>query len=77
MWIVADEEPICDECEEARQPLLAEIDRLKAELAKFHECDETSACHDDEGMIHTLRATPGVSLSEPLRVRKVYHKTGE
>lgn len=28
-------DPICDECDKAREPLLAEIERLKAELAKF------------------------------------------
>ena len=38
-------DPICENCDEARQPLLAEIERLKAELAKFHECN-----FDEDGM---------------------------
>lgn len=32
-------DPICENCDEARQPLLAEIERLKADLAKFHRCE--------------------------------------
>jgi hypothetical protein len=80
------DEAICKRCEDSRQHLLDELDELdelrrevrelRAELTKFHECDETSACHDDEGMLHTLRAAPGTSLSEPLCIRKVYHKDG-
>lgn len=82
--VAYDEVEVCESCRELRhryveelEGLEAEIERLKAELAKFHECNESAGCHDDEGMVHTLRVTPGTSLGEPLRVRTVYHKEGE
>ena len=66
MWILVDAEPICDECEEARQPLLAEIERLKAELAKFHECD-----FDEDGM---ATACDGYGVNH--HSVQVWHKNG-
>jgi hypothetical protein len=35
-WVaIGSSAPLCNGCKEARQPLLAEIERLKAELAKW------------------------------------------
>jgi hypothetical protein len=79
MWIVDGEEPICDECDEARQPLLAEIERLKAELAKFHKCDDSNGCCDEFGSVHIVDATDNSFVYDYRgeTMRAVYHKVDE
>ncbi len=57
-------DPICEECEEARKPLLAEIERLKAELAKFYECEPDARCLSPVWFVSIHRH------AQP----KVYHK---
>jgi hypothetical protein len=62
--------PFCENCDDQRQPLLAEIDRLKAELAKFHPCVIQN--HRVEGQDCWEVGTTG-GHHTPL----VWHKDGE
>ena len=52
----------------------AYIDHLQAELAKFHECEDSNGCYNRKGESHTPN---GFMLYHPDPMSKVYHKEGE
>jgi hypothetical protein len=56
--------------------LAGRVVELEAEMAKFELCKSSNGCRDEEGMVHTVRQTPGSALRSA-RVRKVYHRAGE
>ena len=59
--------------------MLAEVERLQGELEKFHECETSNGCLDENGYLHTLdNPIPTEYVTNIVVVgRKVYHKEGE
>ncbi len=64
------------EMDEALYLLAGRVVELEAEMSKFKLCESSTGCSDEEGMVHTVRQTPGSALRSA-QVRKVYHKAGE
>jgi len=58
--------------------LRQQVVRLKNELEKFHECDDSNGCYDDSGRVDCEDGWLYVDASECGEViRKVYHRAGE
>jgi hypothetical protein len=82
---------VIDEQPQVRQTLSAEIERLnnqikelqqqldkvKADLAKFHECDESGGCYKDDDSVHVVDNDRFTYVRSGEKIRTVYHKEGE
>lgn len=57
----------------------ADVERLQGELEKFHECETSNGCLDENGYLHTLDNLISTEYVTNIVVvgRKVYHKEGE
>lgn len=83
------DERICERCENTNTPLYTQMDELdelrsavqelRAELAKFHECEESNGCRDEFGRLHIvdIEDMSFVHNATGETMRTVYHKEGE
>jgi hypothetical protein len=55
-----------------------QVELLQAELDKFHECDESSGCHDRSGRLHIHDSSDMsfVYITTGETIRAVWHKEG-
>ena len=80
------DERICERCENTNVPLWKQLDELRSEvqelrveLAKFHECEESNGCRDEFGRLHIVDTEDMsfVNNAADETMRTVYHREGE
>jgi hypothetical protein len=54
-----------------------QIRDLEADLAKFHECDESGGCYKDDDSVHVVNNDSFTYVLSGEKIRTVYHKDGE